>query len=360
VPHPIFDSLSYPWARLEADALHQSLVAVIDGKNEILALFVKAGGLAGAVNRDQSPSDLWHDVLDRVTKAGHLQLMLEKLREVSADNAAFQTAVQAVFDAAPVAEAQVYGSGPVVLDRDPLRTKLSSLEADTLPLNVLVVRGETKTGKSYGRHLFERVARSRGAKVAYLWSGNAPSLDAALEELFLALGVDEVPEPGDTTDTAWYQEILRDLRRAAGKAGSSLWVTVDDLGNGPDGVPLIDSAVRAFCDQFALNLLNPVFAERFRLMLIHYPNGPVPTRWPSELWVEDVARAEAIEESHVQAYLAAWAAARGRVLHDSELTALAAEIIATGEAEPGPNGPCRLERLLAAMTDALQGLERLR
>ena len=268
--------------------------------------------------------------------------------------------MQAVFDAAPAAEALVYQSGPLVLDRDPLRTKLSSLEANTLPLNVLVVRGKTKAGKSYGRHLFERVARSRGAKIAYLWSGNAASLEAAVAELYLALEVDEVPDLGevDTTGIASYQPVLRDLHRAAVRTDRTLWVTVDDLGNGPDDAPLIDRAVRDFCDQFALNLLNPAFAARFRLMLIHYPEGPVPTRWPSELW------GGGRREGRGHRGLARAGAPRrvgGRARGGSCTTASspwpAAEIIAAGEADPGPDGPYRLERLHAAMTDALQGLE---
>ncbi len=54
--------------------------------------------------------------------------------------------------------------------------------------------------------------------------------------------------------------------------------------------------IREFFDQSALHLFDSAVHEWFRLMLIHYPDGPVPTEWDSELWT-DTARTQPMSSS---------------------------------------------------------------
>ena len=51
---------------------------------------------------------------------------------------------------------------------------------------------------------------------------------------------------------------------------------------------------------------HPAFRQWFRLMLIHYPEGPVPTKWASEFWVEERTSAEDIKQEHVVTLLQEW------------------------------------------------------
>jgi hypothetical protein len=137
-----------------------------------------------------------------------------------------------------------------------------------------------------------------------------------------------------------------------------LWVAIDDLGgeNEPDGAPLLDPQIAAFAGQFVLNMANPAFGQWFRLMLIHYPDGPVPTRWLREVWDEDRPTDADVTEEDVQEYLRDWAAEQDRTFLDDELAALAEQVMAKVDAPDSPVEAVlpRLQRLHDTLTETLR------
>ena len=352
--NPFFSGAGYPWGRDDAIALHHALGQAVANPEAIGLLYEQAGGQAQYLNKLQAPADVWRDVLNLLSGAGRLQRLCELLRD-DPRFGAIRARIDAVFGATSDIELSLLDHGVLVLDRTHLRECLTLLEAPDSPVRVLLVRGETKTGKSRGRYLFERAARQRGARSLYLFAGIITSVDDVVMQLFSALNaLDRMPPP-TTTDHAHYQAICVQLQAAALERDQRLWVAIDDLGTDADGVSLLPREVREFCEQLALNTQNPLFGERLRLMLIHYPDGPVPTRWAPDFWREDRTDHADIQGAHVEAFLRTWAAARGRTLLDADVEQLAADVIAAADA----NGPAmRLRRLDEALTAALRELER--
>jgi hypothetical protein len=222
-----------------------------------------------------------------------------------------------------------------MLDRAQLRRYIRRLAPARSPLKVLLVRGEPQSGKSHGRHLFESAARDAGAKSVYLCDGLVATVEDVLSELFGAYSATaDVPAP-ESTEHGWYKAACGKLRTVAERSGCALWIAVDDLGVAEDGAPLLDPQIRAFFEQFALHLVSGVYKDWFRLMLIDYPEGAVPSRWRNDLWAEDrTARAD-ITIDHVKDLLTAWSTQRGRVVIEENLADVAAGMLA---AVDGPDG----------------------
>jgi hypothetical protein len=269
---------------------------------------------------------------------------------------AFQAALRDVVDAVPAAERKII-SGVPVLDREPLRNLVTTLQSDAA-VRVLLVRGAPKTGKTHGRYVFEAAAEDTGAKPVYMYAETVATVDHVVEELFGALGAaDEVP-PRDTTSHAWYMTVCRKLGYVAGQKNQRLWVAVDDLGaaSDEDGAPLLDPEITRFCGQFVAHMANPAFGRWFRLMLIHYPDGPVPTRWLRDVWREDRPRGDEGDQQDVDDYLRDWAAAQdGKTLPDDERKAWAAKVIAQVDAPPPEQANLpRLQRLHDKLAEILR------
>ncbi|HWK25097.1 MAG TPA: effector-associated domain EAD1-containing protein [Solirubrobacter sp.] len=353
--NPFFSAAGYPWGREDAVALHHALAQAVPDAGQAALLYQQAGGAIEHLNTAQAPADVWRDALDALSRAAGLRRLCELVR---ADQrfAAVRGAIDAVFTATSDVELSLLDNDVLVLDRTNLRSCLALLDAADSPVRVLIVRGRTKTGKSRGRYLFDRAARQRGARSLYLFAGIITTVDDVVAQLFSALSaLDRIPARGTTTDDAWYQAVCLQLQTVAAERGQPLWVAIDDLGTDDDGAPLLDPEIRRFCEHVALNTRNPFFAAWVRLMLIHYPDGAVPTRWEPEFWREDRTDHADVQQPHVEAFLRAWATARRRTLLDGEIVTLARDVIAAADADgPAP----RLRRLDEALTAALRELER--
>ena len=360
VSNPFFSAGRYPWGREDAIALHRTLGQAITDTNAIAMLFEQADGDITQLNQNQAPASVWRDVLNALSSAGKLQRLCELL-ENDQRVAAMNDRIRAVFYATSDVELQILEGDVLVLDRANLRTRLGQLESADSPVRVLVIRGETKTGKSRGRYLFQRAAKQRGAQPIYLFAEIIPTVDLVVQQLFSALSaLDQIPPRGTTTKDAWYQTVCLKLQSIASEKDRHLWVAIDDLGPGPDDAPLLDQEIRLFCEQLALNTRNPLLGDRLRLMLIHYPDGPMPTKWESDFWKEDRTGDDDVQEKDVREFLRAWAAASRRTLLDEQVETLAEDVIAAADADPPPPeaSPHRLQRLNDSLTKTLRELER--
>jgi hypothetical protein len=247
----------------------------------------------------------------------------------------------------------------VTVNRTPLRTQLAELSRDVGPVKVLLVRGNPQSGKTWSRHLFEEAARDCGAEPTYIYSSTAATVNILINKLFSTMRSSNLIPPQDTSPIAWYQDVCNRMPEAAVRLGRPLWIAVDDLGEGPDGAPLMDTEIRLFLEQFVLHLADPAMSRWFRLMLIHYPRDKrVPTRWERDLWAEDLPDPAAVSLDDVADVLREWAVDHGRVLLDTEAARLAQQVLERADGLPAPTDPddSRLRRIHDELTQKLSNL----
>jgi hypothetical protein len=288
-----------------------------------------------------------------------LKALLEKLAaDQTLQSQEFQEAVRDVINAEPYTSQQILSESVLVLDRIALRSKLEKLESDTELVKVILVRGEPGSGKSHGRHLFLHVARKRGALTVYLSNGMVTKVNEVVTRLFSTLEAsDKIPKL-DSTPDAWYEAVCSALLEATKRKQRPLWIAVDGFAGGATGKPPFDTPVRDFFDHFALNLMDPAFGEWFRLMLIHYPDGPEPAKWESDFWTVDRTSVADIQQEHVVALIQNWLRAHDRKMLDDEVVELAKSVIAKADAPPPPGvtSPPRLRIIHNVVTELITNL----
>ena len=360
--HPFFDPGPFPWLRMDAMALRDQLIITITTQVEIVDVFKRSGGSTGDLNQAQAPNLLWSDVLDLLAKGTNLQALCNTLKSIRRleTNQAFQDAIRAVEQAQPAVEKRWFGDD-IVLDRAPLRALITDLQADLSRMNVIIVRGDARSGRSHGRVLFEQAATDKSAEVVYVYAGLVSKVEELIDQLRVPLKGErqDITPRGDTTEDAWHKSVCLDLQALAQKNEQRLWVVVDDLGPDSDGEPLMDSEVKRFCDQFALNMMNPVFRRWFRLLLINYPAGPVPTRWQQVFWSEDITAVADINRTHVSEFLKDWVS-QNALISAPDVEQLTTDVMTEADAPPAPGEepPCRLQVMNERLTKKIKALAR--
>lgn len=362
VQHPFEGGIPYPWDRPEARELHRLLSRDVTVPGQIDLFLRSYAPGAPALNTAQAPPELWRIVLDAVSLADGL---LELCTELANNKhlVAVSVAARTMLDAKPAVHRLLGGDSRLVLDRSPFREYLADLGTDSAVVKVLLVRGQPHTGKTWSKYLFERAARDRGADPLYLDSGIVATVGEVVDKLFSKVNaLDQVP-PGDTTETAWYRLVCNRLPGHVERRGRPLWIAVDDLGPGPDQItPLMDRDILRFFQQFVLHLADPSTHRWFRLLLIHYPDEEVPTKWEQDVWREDRTRADTVTATEVAEVLLEWADDHGRNLVEDQLKTAAADVIARAEAplpagDPRAKHP-RLRRIHDEVKLELAGLAR--
>jgi hypothetical protein len=337
MPHPFFDVTAYPWHRPEADGLHKALYQAIPAPQAIDLRYKKCADNLTPLPLAGNPADaIWKAALENLTAAGLLRKLCQALLEDMSVQA-IHGKVRDVSEAQDVTEQSFLAEEVIFLDRKDFRTKLSKLQSGSALQRVLLVRGESGSGKSWSGRMVEHLAREDKAGYIYLCEGIVSNVDDVLQNLFTSLEA-AIPARGLTTPDAWFRQVCLDLQKAAQNKKQRWWIVVDDLGMGPDGGPRIDPEIRSFFDQFALFMLNPAFAQWFRLVLIHYPEGPVPTKWKKDLWTEDQTRSADVKQSDVSEFLRRWARGKKLQLPDEEAENLANGVIAKADAAAGGGG----------------------
>lgn len=361
MPHPFFEVTVYPMHRPEASALLDELANAFANGNAIDLIYQQCGDNLPALFLGQAHPLIWKEALQNLSSRGFLRKLLDLVQPQFGNSVQMQKVIRDVINAESAEEVTFISQEMLILDRVELRNRLKELAADTNPVKVLLVRGSAKTGKTWGRHIFERFATDQAAPSVYIYPEIAVTVSDLIDQLFAALGAMEEIPPAFTTDEAWYRKVCAKLADVATKKNKRLWIAVDDLGPDPDGVPLMDAEVKKFCDVFALNMLNQTFRNNFRLMLIHYPEGSPPTKWKREFWTEDRTSDADVQPKHIVEVLKKWATSRDQTMVEDQLTIMANEVIAAAEAPiPATNNneaPPRLQRIHDELKNKLASLE---
>lgn len=358
LPHPFGGGIPFPWHRDEGRALHQALKTHVKTHGQIEMLLQSACQGVEVPNSQLSPADMWREGL---TALACVDGVLELCRQL-ADGTIVQVAqaARSVLGARPALTRRNAGDGRLVLDRTSLRGHLGKLGNPQSTLRVLLVKGDAKTGKTWSKYLFARAAEDGGADLLCLDSGTVATVEEAAASILGRFGVTDLPA-GDTTDAAWHRKVCWSLSSLAADRGRPLWIAVDDLGPGPDGVtPLMDREVLAFFNQLVLQFNDLVMPKWFRLLLIHYPDDPVPTRWDQDVWTEERTDPTSVTAQDVADVLREWAADHGRNLHADDLVSAAAGVVTRADAptaEDAGGGRPRLCRLHDEVRRELEQLE---
>src|SRR5262249_48441929 len=95
--------------------------------------------------------------------------------------------------------------------------------------------------------------------------------------------------------------------------------------------------------------------ERFRLMLIDYPEGPVPTKWKG-YWAEDRTKQADINEGSIALYFQQWCWQRYRKkLSDTAALDLAKDVLAKAAQVPPAPGFSLMDLIHDGVVETLKG-----
>jgi hypothetical protein len=355
MPHPFFDVPSYPWHRADAIAAYKVLYDAIRPPATIDTIYRECGPDPAPLALGKAPNEIWKDVLELLTVASRLRKLFENLLSRGA-YAAIHGSLRAVLDAQDVLQEPLLTGDLLFIDRAPLRGELAKLAALNPAVRTLLVRGKADSGKSWSRHMVVDLAKVAGEECLYLYEGMVSTVEDVLDDLFTAVGDAGAVPPVLETEHAWFRKACLKLQESAKKRNQGVWIVADDLGSGAGG-PRLDPRVRRFFDQFVLHMANPAFARWFRLVLIDYPDGAVPTKWIQGSWAEDRVDPAEINEGTIAQFLLDWARRKEKQLAPEKAKELAQDVLAKAAAPaPADADKSLLQRIHNAVGDALKGL----
>ncbi|HEX2630993.1 MAG TPA: hypothetical protein VHM26_18380, partial [Chitinophagaceae bacterium] len=292
------------------------------------------------------------------------KLKIKKLLDVIAgDNPVVQVsdAIKKVTDLKSAVDPTMIDLDVLTFDRKALRDYLGLLAKENHPVKVLLIRGDSKSGKTYSRHLCEAMARQQNIEPVFLFKSVVVTLDDVLDALFTAAG-DKNAKPKketngnmsetDTTSIAWYMKICRALVETASDKKKCIWLIMDDLGiketTDTQGVKkevsIMDPLIRDFFNQFVNHMAEPQFRKHFRMTLINYPPGKLPTGWDRTHLKEDMVKESDITVDHIKEVITNWYQIKGKQVVDLEQQ-VAAIINRVDNVVADEDTPPRLERL---------------
>jgi hypothetical protein len=322
-PHPFFETMVFPWEREDAEQFHRALYRTFRTSAAIDGVYRGSGENLKPLNLGQGPDPLWHEALDALVTARRLSNLCDRLLGDAA-LVAIHPQIQAVIDAKSAIGITLFSPGCVFVDRRPLKEKLAKLSAASAAPTVLLVRGASRSGNTWTEKLVGAVAASYGGVPVYIYDGFVASVKDVVLSLFTAIGQSGYELPADSTDPAVYMQICRDLWGAAQKSGKVYWIIADDLG--PLERPRLDPEIRSFFDQFVLMMASSAMSKWFRLVLLNYPAGQVPTRWRDEVWLEDKPDIAEVDAGAIAEFVQSSALELGKQMSAEEAQRVAAEV----------------------------------
>jgi hypothetical protein len=246
-----------------------------------------------------------------------------------------------------------------------MRDSLKLLADDLDPVKFLLIRGNSKSGKSHTRLLLNVAAAEKGAQAVYLCDGLVVTVGDVINKLFILVAdgqTYQIPDRGDTTESAWHLSICTELQRLATKNQKYIWIAIDDLGSGEDNTPRLIKAIKDFFDDFALQLSDPSFYKHFRLVLIHYPEINTPSKWLHGTWEEIRTSQSDIKQKDVEELIRSWCKRKNLQILEDQVEKYAEKIIKDAEVvlptNPGEKPLTRVERIYADVKILLKDLSK--
>jgi hypothetical protein len=360
--HPFFEELVFPAYRDEAKNLHRVLCIVVNTPIAATNLYVQCGpGLPGLT--PANIDNTWHEALRNLAATGYLKMLCDLFKNLS-QNPKVQEAIIAIENAKPAIEQTILESNVLMIDREPLRKEIKRMAPKSPSAKVLIVKGEPKSGKSYTEKLFSSTALSHGAEPVFLYPQIIPTLKMVLKQLYTLFGKEPPDlEKANTTDSAWYQEIVTTLRGFAAEQNKMYWIAVDDLGKNN----FLPDTVLTFFYELALNVKDPQFSKRFRLLYIHFPQD-VLRLWEKNIYTLIELKESDIKLEDLEEVLTEWKDKTGKTLSEEKIKTLATKVLANAENEYAQakgaadenDMPSRLEFIHDRLLDELETLENIK
>lgn len=343
---PFFGIGQYPWDLEEARSLHRELYTAIRTADKIIDIYESCSAELDPLE-EKPARQMWRDALSAIAVAGLLPVLGERLGALKLPkvNKAFKTAA----DLPDLIMAPVLSSNRIFVNRETLRAEVDRMGKLNSASGVLLVRGPGKSGKTWTHHVIVEQAKSLGDKPFLIVAGMFPSVEGVIGKIFDILD-GEVPA-GLSTDPAWYSTVCSKMIRFAEKGKyRRYWIIVDDLQR-------MDQNIRRFFEQAVLNMVDDAFSSRFRLVLIDYPEGPVPVNWIKGYWAEEVTAEADIKADVLSTFLSNWAVQKKKLLTDVKAKEEAAKLLAR-VGTPAPPNDTRpyLERVHDELTALLGSL----
>ncbi|GAB3307616.1 hypothetical protein GCM10027348_38810 [Hymenobacter tenuis] len=347
-------------ARQDAREFAAVLTQVYQGAGQISLLYNSCkDGLRPLAVEGLSPDVIWNDALQKLAAAGALRQLCDLVLQ-KVTNPVAQAKIVAVINAPSPTEELFITDDIFLLDRKVLRSQLDRLIPEQNSLKVVLVLGESGSGKTHSRYLFSHLARNQGAEPVYIREGMVATVEDVMKALVSPLGVAALQQlptrsQAHTTEDAWYADVCRFLQATAMTQAKQLWIAVDDLGVDSSGAPLLDRQIRQFFDHFVIQMQNPAFSKYFRLMLINYPDGPVPVKWDTATWTRDKLTGSDVSEHDVAFVLAAWSKRHQVTMLEDQIQTLSAQVVAYAQTANAA-GRSRIDRIAQALQQTMQQL----
>lgn len=317
--HPFYSSLTFPFQRPEAKKLYDHLLSLISEPGLIDGVYKQSMPVVTPINPTQNIPIIWSFVLDEICKTSNFASFCSILRS----NYYNVPTLLEILDEIDKARSMIYNrifSGDIyVLDCESQRDVFEAITSDS-NTRFLLVKGPSKSGKSWLRHILINQARERGITITYLRKGMIVTVEDAIERIFSALGENiNTVLPVDTRSVAWYRSVCNKLLEIASKNNKKAWLIIDDLGYSLDQstgekTPLLPETVRLFFEQLAMNFIDPAFSQYFRLIMIDYAENVVPISWENSMYTTIQSREDSIQQNHIQDFLVDWLESKEKVM----------------------------------------------
>jgi hypothetical protein len=237
------------------------------------------------------------------------------------------------------------------VNRGPLRELLRSLHAPKPKAlkkpRILIIRGNTKSGKSHTKYLINHLAAKYGFEKAFVdlaSNGGDVSRPTVARTIGALMRLTGVPQPGTEQLTRWALNFFADF---VGQIGDSAWwLVIDDF----EHVSVSDELAE-FIDELAgkINLSLP----NVRLILIGYKREPLST--VSRIVVQETT--EPISDEQLANFFAQFYREYGPALGDDELSDKIAEHVpevrAKMDAKPEEHRYFEMESALTELCDRI-------
>lgn len=362
--HPFFDVISYPWHRADAVKFYTDLYRSEPNSDRIDLIYKRCAVDLPPLPLEKPPDGIWKAALQQLTSARKLREFC-RIAKAESSFAAIVTTIDSVISATDALTQFVLRTErkeiTPFLNRRTLRSGLEQMVPADSSAGVIIVRGDPETGRSWTKYLVTSVASELGeGPPLYLYDGNVTSVGTALRHIFNALEKPKAIPKQNSSPNAWYADCFFEMQVIAGeraKAGRKrLWIVIDDLGETQYG-PKLDPEIKGFFEQFALQMANGAFSQYFRLVLIEYPRGPVPTKWKRGSWLEDDTRESPPKTEDLADFLRQWGDDHNKAIGEDDAERLSKDILfKVKDANATDCHPAHWGRVYQELMLALKGL----